>query len=103
MAKTVSLTPHPGVELKANLKSISHRCLLFEVAFVWELTKESIHLPRGCLQGGWIAKDTQVFLCGTPAANQFLAQAFLARATLTRHSRIVWNVPECSRMFGVKF
>ena len=43
---------HPGVELRANLKSISHRCHLFEVAFVWELTKETIHLPLGCLQGG---------------------------------------------------
>ena len=44
--------PHPGVELRANLKSISHRCHLFEVAFVWELTTETIHLPLGCLQGG---------------------------------------------------
>jgi len=43
---------HPGVELRANLMSISHRCHLFEVAFVWELTKETIHLPLGCLQGG---------------------------------------------------
>ena len=64
---------HPGVELRANLKSISHRCHLFEVnlpqmppltdatshrchlfevAFVWELTKETIHLPLVCLQGG---------------------------------------------------
>jgi len=43
---------HPGVELKANLKSISHRCHLEEVAFEWELTKETIHLPLGCLQGG---------------------------------------------------
>jgi len=42
----------PGVELRANLKSISHRCHLFEVAFVWELTKETIDLPLGCLQGG---------------------------------------------------
>ena len=25
---------------------------LFEVAFVWELTKETIVLPLGCLQGG---------------------------------------------------
>ena len=30
----------------------SKRCYLFEVAFVWELTKETIHLPLGCLQGG---------------------------------------------------
>jgi len=34
--------------LRANLKSISRRCHLFEVAFVWELTKEIIHLPLGC-------------------------------------------------------
>jgi len=37
--------------LRANLKSISH---LFEVAFVWELTKETTHLPLGCLQGGML-------------------------------------------------
>ena len=44
--------PYPVVELRANLKSISHRCHLFEVAFAWELTEETIHLPVGCLQGG---------------------------------------------------
>ena len=38
--------------MRANLKSISHRCHLFEVALVWELTKETIHLPLGCLRGG---------------------------------------------------
>ena len=38
--------------MRANIKSISHRCYLFEVAFVCELTKETIHLPLGCLQGG---------------------------------------------------
>ena len=43
---------HPEVELRANLESISHRCHLEEVAFVWELTKVTIHLPLGCLQGG---------------------------------------------------
>jgi hypothetical protein len=43
---------HAGVELRANLKSISHRFHLFEVAFVWEMTKETINLPLGCLQGG---------------------------------------------------
>ena len=31
----------------ANIKSISQRCHLREVACVWELTKESIHLPLG--------------------------------------------------------
>jgi len=29
---------HSGVELRANLESISHRCYLFEVAFARELT-----------------------------------------------------------------
>jgi len=43
---------HPGGNPGANLKSISHRCYLFEVAFVWELTTETIDLPLGCPQGG---------------------------------------------------
>ena len=38
--------------MRVNVKSISHRCHLFDVAFVWELTKETIHLPLGCFQGG---------------------------------------------------
>ena len=46
---------HPGVELRANLESISNRCHLFEIAFVWELTKETLGLPLGCLQGGFSA------------------------------------------------
>ena len=43
---------HPGGNPGANLKSISHRCHPILVAFVWELTKETIYLPLGCLQGG---------------------------------------------------
>jgi len=43
---------HSGGNPGANLKSISQGCYLFEVAFVWELTKETIVLPLGCLQGG---------------------------------------------------
>ena len=39
---------HPGVEMRAKRQSIFHRCHLFEVAFVWELTEETIHLPRCC-------------------------------------------------------
>ena len=39
---------HSGVELRANLKSRSY---LIEVAFVRELTKETIFLPMGCLKG----------------------------------------------------
>jgi len=36
----------------ANPKSTSHRCYILEVACVWELTKETIDQPLGCLQGG---------------------------------------------------
>ena len=43
---------HPGVELRESFKSIFHRCHLCEVAFVWELAKETIDLPLGCLEGG---------------------------------------------------
>jgi hypothetical protein len=32
--------------------TISRRCYLFEVAFVLEVTEETIHLHLGCLQGG---------------------------------------------------
>ena len=35
---TLSWDIHPGGNPGANVKSISHRCHLFEVAFVWELT-----------------------------------------------------------------
>jgi len=51
-AGAVPLEHHPGDNLGANLKSISHRCHPILVAFVWELTKETIDLPLGCLQGG---------------------------------------------------
>ena len=30
---------------------ISRRCYLFEAAFEWELTRETVHLPLSCLQG----------------------------------------------------
>ena len=43
---------HPGGNPGSNLKSISHRCYLREVESEWELTKETIYLPLGCLQGG---------------------------------------------------
>ena len=47
------LVIYPGGNPGANLKSISHRCCLREVAFEWELTKETIDLPLSCLQGGY--------------------------------------------------
>ena len=50
-SRTPRAATHPEVDVRANLESISHRCHLFEVAFVGESTKETIHLPLGCLQG----------------------------------------------------
>jgi len=38
----------------ANLESISYRCHLFEVVFVWKSTEQTIDLPLGCLQGGFL-------------------------------------------------
>jgi len=52
LSAVCSRDPHPGGNPGANLKSISHRCHPILVAFVWELTKETIYLPLGCLQGG---------------------------------------------------
>ena len=43
---------HPEGNSGANLESISHRCHPILVACVWELTKQTIDLPLGCLQGG---------------------------------------------------
>ena len=45
-------TPHPGDSPRANFKAISYGYYLILVAFAWELTKETIYLPLGCLQGG---------------------------------------------------
>jgi len=47
--------PHPGGNPGANLNSISQRCQPVLVSFVWELTKETIDLPLGCLQGGGVS------------------------------------------------
>ena len=43
---------HPGGNPGGNLKSISHRCYPNLAAFVWDLTKETINLHLGYLQGG---------------------------------------------------
>ena len=53
---------HPGGDPGAKLKSISHKCHLILVAFVWETTKETINLPPGCLQGG-VAAQWRVSIC----------------------------------------
>ena len=61
---------HPGVELRANLQSISPRCHhLFEVAFVWEWTKKNHpfapELPPGPLQ----PRSVTTALCPLAAAS----------------------------------
>jgi len=47
-----SMRADPGGNPGENRKSISHRCYPILVAFAWDLTKETINLPLGCLQGG---------------------------------------------------
>jgi len=48
----LTATSRPGGNPGENLRSISHRCHPILVAFVWELTEETIDLHLGCLQGG---------------------------------------------------
>ena len=43
----LGLRVHPAGDPGANLKSISHRCHPILVAFVWELTKETMNLLFG--------------------------------------------------------
>ena len=47
----ITLIFRPGGNPGVNIKSISHRYYLREVALQRELTKETIYLPLGCLQG----------------------------------------------------
>ena len=55
---------HPGIEMRANLKSISHRFHLLQVAIVWELNEETIHLPLGCLwEATLTAYSSSTFRC----------------------------------------
>jgi hypothetical protein len=51
---------HPGGTPGANLKSISHRCHPILVAFVWEVTRETINFPQVCLQGGQKGESARV-------------------------------------------
>ena len=57
---------HPEGNPGANLKSISHRCHLILVAFVWGLTKETASLPLGCLQGGVIEEGAHMHVAHPP-------------------------------------
>ena len=53
---------HPGDNPGANRKSISHICYPILVAFVWELTTETIHLPLGCLKRDSLPPAAQHFV-----------------------------------------
>ena len=43
----IAVHPGPGGNPGVNVKTISHECYLEGVAFVYELTKETIDLPLG--------------------------------------------------------
>ena len=44
---------HPGGNTGANLKSISHRCYLFETEFAWELSEQIYSFAPGMPPGQW--------------------------------------------------
>ena len=72
---------HPGGNPGANLKSRSHRYYLREVAFVWELTKETIYMPLGCLQVALLPAEPPapilpICLCVPACAFCFLGAVF---------------------------
>ena len=72
---------HPGGNPWANLKAISQRCYLREVAFERELTEETIYLPLGCLQGG-----ASVGVC-EPPCTRHLRDSALGVAPVTSTCR----------------
>ena len=80
---------HPGGNPGANLKSISHRCCLFEVAFVWELTKETIVLPLGCLQGGYALTPD------TPEQSKPFTKGGMHDAVRNTEDERAFEVPNC--------
>ena len=77
---------HPGVELRANLQSISHRCHLLEVAFVCELTKEVIQLPMGCLQ---VEAEPEFCTYQGSAERKFCIDSLLVRTHLVIETILV--------------
>jgi len=68
---------HPGGNPGANLKSISHRCHPILVAFVLELTNETIYLPLGFLQGGLKPGNRE---CSTPPKPRWKTACLAERA-----------------------
>ena len=51
-----------GVEMRATLKSISHRCHLFDVVFVWELTEKPSIRPGVTSRAVLPPKRTSIIL-----------------------------------------
>ena len=76
---------HSGGNRGGNLRSIAHRCHLIRVASVWALTKETIDMPLGCLQGGLSFTSSDLVRSGLG----FRVQGFRFRADLGRHIRRV--------------
>ena len=67
---------HHGDNLWANLKSISPRCFLREVAFEWELTKETIYLSLGCMcphSQGWCPPPSTASSSGNASLRKLLS------------------------------
>ena len=80
---------HPGGNPGANLKSIFQRCHPMLVAFVRELTKETINLPPGCLQGGE-SLDKKA----APSTTDRRASVVLEAAFLLKPKRVTRSVTQ---------
>ena len=89
---------HPEGNPGANLKSISHKYRPILVACVCELTKETINLPLGCLQGGAGAPSPlpplplsrrSPFLLWHAGPRSFVRTPVRRRLSDTAHSRLV--------------
>ena len=80
---------HPEGNPGENLKSFSHRCHPILVAFVWELTEETIDLPLGCLQGGQTSSDQ---LCESSGTKERLHGSLPDRTWRRRIPRHFWRV-----------
>ena len=90
------LYPQPGGNPGGNLNLISNRCHPILVAFVWELTKESINLSLGCLLGGGhfpsIDDDAHTLFL-TPSSCDRCPRRVGWGARDGSSARLLWRVP----------
>ena len=98
---------HTGDKPEANLKSISHSCHPIMVAFVWELTEETIHLPLACLQAARTipkkhehTKRQPSDLCSTRQSSVSWCRSGVARALSHTGANRITNLRKSNHELG---